>query len=83
MAGVDAAILQTLGIHAGRERKNARVLRAGFEHSGVSQGNRLLEFFLLADFPSAPGSPPPAATLSHDFALKDKDQPGGDPMSLN
>ena len=68
--GADAELEMRLGINVKRNLTGGRALRAGFEQSGVSQGNRLIEHHAQRD-----GG---GYWKSYDFDKDRKDQPGGD-----
>ncbi len=68
--GADTALEKQLGVALTRNLQGGRALRSGFEKSGVSQGNRMIE-----RHPQRDGG---AYWKSYDFDPKRKDQPGGD-----
>jgi hypothetical protein len=68
--GADAALEKQLGVALTRNLQGGRALRSGFEKSGVSQGNRMIE-----RHPQCDGG---AYWKSYDFDPQRKDQPGGD-----
>ncbi len=68
--GADTELETRLGINVKRNLASGRALRAGFEQSGVSQGNRLIEHHTQRD-----GG---GYWKSYDFDKDRKDKPGGD-----
>lgn len=68
--GADTELETRLGINVKRNLTSGRALRAGFEQSGVSQGNRLIEHHAQRD-----GG---GYWKSYDFDKDRKDKPGGD-----
>lgn len=68
--GADAALEKQLGVALTRNLQGGRALRSGFEKSGVSQGNRMIE--------RHPQRDRGAYWKSYDFDPKRKDQLGGD-----
>ncbi|MBL9117454.1 MAG: c-type cytochrome [Verrucomicrobiaceae bacterium] len=68
------ALERKLGIDLVRDLRKPDSVRSGFEKSGVSQGNRVIERVSLTHADGTPGY----YWKSYDFDPKQKDQPGGD-----